>query len=124
MRAVGSSMPRVDAAEKVTGAARYPDDIDLPGQAWLKIVFAGVPHARIRRMDVTAAELAPGVIAVLTAKDVPVNEYGLIMPDQPVLCGLGSSAQAEVVRWEADHVAFVVAETRLQAERAAKSISV
>ena len=45
MRAVGSSIPRFDAAEKVTGQAAYPADIDLPNQAWLKIVFAGVPHA-------------------------------------------------------------------------------
>lgn len=124
MRAVGSSMPRVDAAEKVTGAAKYPGDIDLPGQAWLKIVFAGVPHARIRHMDTSQAETLPGVLTVLTAADVPVNEYGLIMPDQPVLCGVGSTLQAEVVRWEADHVAFVVAETQEQAEAAAKLIEI
>ena len=117
-------MPRVDAADKAAGVARYPGDIDIPNQAWLKIVFAGVPHARILGMDVRAAEAAPGVIAVLAAKDVPVNEYGLIMPDQPVLCGLGSTAQAEVVRWEADHVAFVVAESQAEAEAAAKMITV
>jgi CO/xanthine dehydrogenase Mo-binding subunit len=122
MRAIGSSLPRVDAVDKVTGATHYPGDIDLPGQAWLKIVYAGVPHARINAVDVRAALAAPGVIAVLTAADVPVNEYGLIMPDQPVLCGLGSTAQAETVRWEADHVAVVVAETEAQAEAAARLI--
>ena len=63
------------------------------------------------------------MLAVLTATDVPVNEYGLIMPDQPVLCGVGSTPQAEVVRWEADHVAFVVAETQAQAEAAAKLVA-
>ncbi|GIK73969.1 MAG: carbon-monoxide dehydrogenase large subunit [Chloroflexota bacterium] len=122
MRAVGSSLPRIDAAEKVTGAGVYAGDIDLPGQAWLKVVFAGTPHARIRAMDVSAARAMPGVVAVLTAADVPVNEYGLIMPDQPVLCGLGSTPQAEIVRWEADHVALVVAESEAQAEAAAKAI--
>ena len=71
-----------------------------------------------------AALAAPGVIAVLTAADVPVNEYGLIMPDQPVLCGPGSTPQAEVVRWEADHVALVVAESEAQAEAAATAWSV
>ena len=91
MRAVGSSYPREDALPKVTGTATYPGDIDLPGQAWLKIVFAGVPHAQIHAIDTAAAEAAPGVIAVLTAKDVPVNEYGLAMFDQPVLCGPGST---------------------------------
>jgi CO/xanthine dehydrogenase Mo-binding subunit len=119
MRALGSSYPRADAAEKVAGAALYPGDIDLPHQAWLKVVFAGVPHARLRVVDTAAAAAAPGVIAVLTAADVPVNEYGLIMPDQPVLCGPGSTPLAEVVRWEADHVALVVAETPEQAEAAA-----
>ncbi len=124
MRAVGSSMPRVDAADKVTGRALYPGDINVANQAWLKIVFAGVPHARIRGMDVSTANAASGVIAVLTAADVPVNEYGLIMPDQPALCGLGSTPQAEVVRWEADHIALVVAETQAQAEAAAELIVV
>lgn len=122
MRAVGSSLPRIDAAEKVTGAGVYAGDIDLPGQAWLKVVFAGTPHARIRAMDTSAARAMPGVVAVLTAADVPVNEYGLIMPDQPVLCGLGSTPQAEIVRWEADHVALVVAESAAEAEAAAKAI--
>ncbi|MFO7634320.1 MAG: xanthine dehydrogenase family protein molybdopterin-binding subunit [Caldilinea sp.] len=124
MRAVGSSHPRIDAVDKVTGAAVYAGDIDLPGQAWLKIVFAGVPHARIKTIDVSAARAMPGVIAILTAADVPVNEYGLIMPDQPVLCGLGSTPQAEVVRWEADHVALVVAESEAEAEAAARSVKI
>jgi len=124
MRAVGSSIPRFDAAEKVTGQAAYPADIDLPGQAWLKIVFAGVPHARIVRMDTERAAAAEGVIAVLTAADVPVNEYGLVMPDQPVLCGLGSTPQAEVVRWEGDKVALIVAETAVQAEAAARLLEI
>jgi CO/xanthine dehydrogenase Mo-binding subunit len=111
MRAVGSSLPRIDAVAKVTGAAIYAGDIDLPGQAWLKVVFAGVPHARITAIDVSAALEMPGVVAVLTAADVPVNEYGLIMLDQPVLCGPGSTPQAAIARWEADHVALVVAES-------------
>ena len=119
MRAVGSSLPRYDAAEKVTGQAAYPGDIDLPNQAWLKIVFARVPHARILRLDTTRAEAADGVVAVLTAADVPVNEYGLVMPDQPVLCGLGSTPQAEFVRWEGDKIALIVAEEPAQAEFAA-----
>ncbi|MBE2239963.1 MAG: xanthine dehydrogenase family protein [Caldilineaceae bacterium] len=124
MRAVGSSIPRLDAVEKVTGVAVYAGDIDLPGQAWLKIVFAGVPHARIQAIDVSAARAMPGVVAVLTAADVPVNEYGLIMPDQPVLCGLGSTPHAATVRWEADHVALVVAESQAEAEAAAKAVAI
>lgn len=123
MRAIGSSLPRIDAAAKVTGTALYAGDIDMPNQAWMKIVFAGVPHARIHAVDVEAARAAPGVLAVLTAADVPVNEYGLNkMPDQPVLCGPGSSEQAATVLWEADHVALVIAETQAQAEAAGKLV--
>lgn len=124
MRAVASSFPRIDAVDKVRGRALYPADIDLPNQAWLKIVFAGVPHARIIRLDTTRAAAMEGVIAILTAQDVPVNEYGLIMPDQPVLCGLGSTPQAQVVRWEGDKVALVVAETPAQAEAAAQLLEI
>ena len=124
MRAVGSSIPRFDAAEKVTGQAAYPGDIDLPNQVWLKIVFARVPHARILRLDTTRAEASDGVVAVLTAADVPVNEYGLVMPDQPVLCGLGSTPQAEFVRWEGDKIALIVAETPAQAEAAAALLDI
>ena len=124
MRAVGSSIPRFDAAEKVTGQAAYPGDIDLPNQAWLKIVFARVPHARVLRLDTTRAAAMEGVVAILTAADVPVNEYGLVMPDQPVLCGPGSTPQAEVVRWEGDKVALVVAETPAQAEAAARLLDI
>ena len=123
MRALGASLPRGDATEKVTGKTAYPGDLDLPGQAWLKIVFAGVPHAQLRAVNVNAALAAPGVIDVLTAKDVPVNEYGLVMYDQPVLCGLGSTKAADRVRWEADKIALVIAETQAQAEAAAKLIT-
>lgn len=122
MRAVGSTYPREDAVPKVMGTAAYPGDIDLPGQAWMQIVFAGVPHAQIHAIDTRAAEAASGVIAVLTAKDVPVNEYGLAMFDQPVLCGPGSMEQAARVRWEADHIALVIAETQAQAAAAAKLV--
>jgi CO/xanthine dehydrogenase Mo-binding subunit len=112
MSAIGRSLPRVDAHAKVTGEALYPGDINLPNQAWMKILFAKRPHARILSIDTSRAEALPGVLAVLTAKDVPVNEYGLIMPDQPVLCGPGSTKPyADHVRWVGDQVALVIAET-------------
>jgi len=93
MQSIGKSTKRVDAVAKVTGEALYPGDINMPDQAFMKILFANRPHAIIRRIDTTKAEALEGVIAVFTARDVPVNEYGLIMPDQPVLCGPGSSKQ-------------------------------
>ena len=125
MRAIGSSIPRIDAWKKVTGEALYPGDIEMPGMLHMKVLFAGRPHARITRLDTRRAEEAPGVVAVFTARDVPVNEYGLILPDQPVLCGPGSDKEgADVVRFVGDQVALVVAETAEQAEAALQLIDV
>jgi CO/xanthine dehydrogenase Mo-binding subunit len=122
---VGKSVTRLDAAAKVTGEALYPGDINLPEQAHMKILFAGRPHAIIQSLDTRQAEAVPGVLAVFTAKDVPNNEYGLIMPDQPVLCGPGSNkAYAERVRWIGDQVALVVAETEAIAAKARDLIQV
>lgn len=124
-RYVGQSLPRVDARAKVTGEARYPGDFSMPGMLHAKILFVGRPHARILRIETTEAEKVPGVVAIFTAKDVPVNEYGLQTPDQPVLCGPGSAKPgADVVRWVGDQVALVVAETEEAAARARDLIRV
>ncbi|MBU1662754.1 MAG: molybdopterin-dependent oxidoreductase, partial [Chloroflexi bacterium] len=112
MTSIGKSATRIDVLDKVTGQALYPGDINMPHQAHAKILFAGRPHAIVREIDTRAAESLEGVVAVFTAKDVPVNEYGLILPDQPVLCGPGSSKPfADRVRFVGDQVALVVAET-------------
>ena len=84
---VGQSVPRIDARAKVTGDAPYPGDFVMDGMLHMKLLFAGRPHARVLRVDTTAAEALPGVVAVFTSLDVPVNEYGLQYPDQPVLVG-------------------------------------
>jgi len=123
--AIGRSLPRIDALGKVTGQTLYPGDINKPDQAYAKVLFAGRPHARIRSIETSQAEALDGVIAVFTAKDVPVNEYGLIMPDQPVLCGPGSAKpNADRVRFVGDQVAFIVAETEAIAAKARALIRV
>ena len=70
----------------------------------------------------------PGVVAIFGAADVPVNEYGLTMFDQPVFVGLDdtgrSQVPANVSRWEADNIALVVAETAEAADSAAAAIVV
>jgi CO/xanthine dehydrogenase Mo-binding subunit len=124
-RVVGTSSIRTDAADKVTGAALFPGDRDYPNALWMKVLFAGRPHARIVKVDTSRAELVPGVTAVLTAKDVPVNEYGLQTPDQPVLCGPGSTKPgADIVRFVGDQVAVMVAETEEIAAQALGLIEV
>ncbi len=122
---IGKSIRRIHAVDKVTGKAQYPGDIDLAGQLWMKIRFSDRVHARIVSIDTSKAEAYPGVVAVFTAKDVPVNEYGLIMPDQPVLCGPGSGKEgAEIVRCISDQVALVVADSETAAAEAAKLIAI
>jgi CO/xanthine dehydrogenase Mo-binding subunit len=122
---VGKPVIRVDAVDKVLGKALYPGDFNLPNQAYMKMLYANHPHAIIRKIDTSTAEKLPGVLLVLTAKDVPVNEYGLQLPDQPVLCGPGSSKpHTDHVRFMADNVAVVVAESEDIAEQALKLINV
>lgn len=125
MQWVGRSVARVDAPAKVTGKALFPADFYLPGMMHAKLLFAGRPHARILAIDTSAAERYPGVVAVFTAKDVPVNEYGLQVPDQPVLCGPGSSKPgADIVRFVGDQVALIVAEDEQAALRARSLVRV
>jgi CO/xanthine dehydrogenase Mo-binding subunit len=120
---LGRSERRIDAPAKVTGAALYPGDIQAADVLHAKVVFSDQPHARMLSMDASAARSAPGVVLVLTAADVPVNEYGLTMLDQPVLVGVGdtgrSSVPSDVSHWEGDQIAVVVAETMEQADHAA-----
>lgn len=122
---IGQSKSRIDALGKVTGETAYSGDLSMKGMLHMKILFAGRPHARIKRILVDRAQAAPGVVAIFTAKDVPVNEYGLQWKDQPVLCGPGSSKPgADIVRFVGDQVAVVVAQTEAQAEAARKLIEV
>jgi CO/xanthine dehydrogenase Mo-binding subunit len=125
MSAIGQPANRIDAYGKVTGQTLYPGDINLPGQLSMKILFANRPHAIIHSIDTHKAEALRGVVAILTAKDVPVNEYGLIMLDQPVLCGPGSSKPyADRVRFVGDQVALVIAEDEEIAVKARDLIQV
>jgi CO/xanthine dehydrogenase Mo-binding subunit len=134
---IGQSLPRIDARDKVTGAARYSGDLVLPGMLHMKTLFAGRPHARVVRIDTSAAESLPGVVAIFTAKDVPINEYGLQWKDQPVLCGpplhppisgteMGGprGVRADIVRCEGDQIAAIVAETEATAAKARDLIRV
>ena len=126
---IGLSIPRVDARGKVTGETPYSGDLAMPGMLHMKVLFANRPHARVKWIKTGHAETAPGVIAVYTSADVPVNEYGLQWQDQPVLCGpaaIGKEMKpgADVVRFVGDQVAAVVARTEAEAAAAVKLIEV
>lgn len=111
---IGVSLPRLDARDKVLGRTRFPADLPHAGALTAGLILAGLPSARIRQIDATAALAIPGVAAVFTAADVPDNTCGLIVPDQPVLCD-------RVVHHAGDKVAVVVVEDEslLEAARAA-----
>ncbi len=125
MTYIGQSIPRVDVKEKATGEALYPGDFNLPNQVYMKVLFAGRPHAIVKEIDTSDAEALEGVLAVYTARDVPVNEYGLGTFDQPVLCGPESNKPyADRVRFVGDQVALVVAESNQIAEQGRQRIKV
>ncbi len=122
---INQSVKRIDARGKVTGETRYPGDIDIEGQLWMRLKFSERAHARVLHVDASRAEALPGVLRVFTSLDVPVNEYGLVIKDQPVLCGPGGAkAGSDVARCYMDMVATVVAESDAIARAALDLIKV
>src|SRR2546422_689960 len=116
---VGRSVPRLDARDKVTGAARYVSDLVLPGMAHAKLWRSPVAHARIIRVETERAAAAPGVLAVLTVADLPVKRlyYGPAYRDQPILAH-------EVIRYAGEPVVAVVADNEAHAEAALALVDV
>jgi CO/xanthine dehydrogenase Mo-binding subunit len=81
---VGRSVPKIDGGLKVTGMARYIDDIELPNMLYGKILRSRHPHAKILRINTERAWRVPGVRAVITGLDTPFNKMG-VLKDQPPL---------------------------------------
>ena len=123
---IGATPLRIDSHGKVTGEAEYPADRVPDNALWAKVVFTDRPHARLLSLDVSAARATDGVVLVLTGADVPINEYGLTLFDQPVMISNEhtgrSDVPCDVSRWEADHLAVVVAESVEAAEAGAAAI--
>jgi xanthine dehydrogenase molybdenum-binding subunit len=96
--AVGHIQPRPDSLEKVTGAARFADDLQFPGMLVGRVLRAGVPHAILKRLDIQAAIENTGVVAVLVAEDIPgERNHGLVIKDWPVLVGVGECGDGFVI---------------------------
>ncbi len=108
---------RADGPDKVTGSGRYTADLTMTGQLAAKFRYADIAHARITRLDVTAARAMPGVLAVLTADDVPDVRYGPFIQDRTLFAG-------DVVRFEGEVIAAVAATTPAIAEAACEAIVV
>lgn len=125
---IGQPVRRVEDQRLITGEGHFTDDINLPGQSYLYVLRSPTAHARIARLDTSAAKSAPGVLLVATAAEldaglpcfIPIsNRDGTDRadPKHPILC-------KDEVNHVGDNVAFVVAETREQAKDAAELIDV
>ena len=116
---VGRPLPKVDAWAKVVGETKYADDLFLPRMAYAKLLRSTSAHARIRSIDTARARALPGVLAVITAADLPRVKFGIlpVSQDEEALC-------AEKVRMVGDPVAAVAAVDEETAERACRLIEV
>ena len=83
--AIGSSAPRLEAEEKITGTAVYTDDMTLPGMLHAAVVGSDYPHARILAYDIDAARALAGVKAVITGEDLEMAPVGQMIKDETAL---------------------------------------
>jgi 4-hydroxybenzoyl-CoA reductase alpha subunit len=109
---------KVDAMAKVSGETLFADDLALPRMLFCKILRSPHPHARIVTVDVSKAQLMPGVAATLVGSELPIS-FGIlpVSQDEHALC-------FDKVRFVGDPVAAVVAQDELLAEEAARLVSV
>ena len=114
---VGKAVPRVDGIEKITGAAKYTYDIQLPHMLYAVAVRSPLPHARVKNISVEKAKAAPGVHDILLPPDVerymmgnPFSGFQPLLTTEPKYTG--------------EEIAVVAAETELQAEDAARLVKV
>ena len=130
--AIGQGVARFEDPRLLRGGGNYVDDIVLPRMAFGYVLRSPHAHARIRSIDTTAAKQAPGVLLVLTGADWKQSGWGdLPVPGgqkrrdgSPMYRSPYPALAQERVRWVGDYVAFVVAETYLQAADAAEMIAV
>ena len=115
---VGRATPRAEGPDKVTGGGKYGMDQALPGMLWCKILRSPFAHARITRIDASAAQALPGVHMVLTGEDVRgIRTNRSTFKDEPALCW-------DTVMYVGDKVAAVVADDEDIAQRALDLIEV
>src|SRR5437899_1676995 len=130
MRVIGTSPARPDAWEKVRGRPIYAGDLALAGMLHGRVVRSPYPSARIVRLDTRAAAALPGVVAVLTARDVPRNELRMELPGRMAEATAGAVLATRPVladgrvRFQGEPVAAIAAETPEAAAAAADLVEV
>ncbi|MBS3649851.1 xanthine dehydrogenase family protein molybdopterin-binding subunit [Pseudaminobacter sp. 19-2017] len=120
---IGRGLPRADLPGHVTGKTKYFADRSIPGMLHLKMVRSPHHHARIRGIDTSEAEKHPGVVKILTARDVPHNVYTIL-----ILIQIGPEDEQvlaeDKVRWKGEAVVAVVADSERAANEAAAKVKV
>lgn len=116
---VGAKIHRVDVREKVLGTGEYVDDMIMENMVYASAFRSQFPRARILKIDTSKVEELPGVIGVLTAKDVPNNKVGHIQQDWDVMI-----AEGEITRYVGDALALIVAKDEETLEIAKKVIHI
>ena len=116
---VGKKAFRLDVREKVLGYGEYPDDVEMEGMVYASAVRSRYPRARVLNINYEKALALPGVLAVLTAEDVPNNKVGHLQQDWDVMIAKGS-----ITRCVGDAICLVVAETRNTLEKAKKLVKI
>jgi 4-hydroxybenzoyl-CoA reductase alpha subunit len=115
---IGKPFPRVDAWPKISGRTQYADDLTLPRMAFGRILPSTQPHALIKRLDTSKAEKLPGVLAVITGKDLPIK-FGIMPVTQDE-----TALATDRVRYVGEPVAAVAAVDEETAEEALALIEV
>jgi len=121
---IGKSVTKVDANKLVQGKAAFVNDLAGRDFLYAKVLFSPVAHAKIKSIDVEDAKKLPGVVAVLTYKDVPHVVYSTAGQSDPIPGPLDTFSLDNKVRFVGDRVAFVAAESEEIAEQALKLIRV
>lgn len=117
---VGERVVRVDSEEKLLGTGEFVDDMQVPGMLYGAVLRARYPRALVKKIDLSAAQALPGVVVVLTAKDVPGERLlGHLVLDWPVMI-----AEGEETRYVGDALAILAATTKETARKALELIRV
>ena len=116
---VGKRAFRLDVREKVLGYGEYPDDVEMEGMVYASAVRSQYPRARVLDIDCRKAAALPGVLAVLTAEDVPNNKVGHLQQDWDVMI-----AKGDITRCVGDAVCLVVAENEAVLKQAKELVKV
>lgn len=129
---IGAPVRRKEDHRFITGAGRYTDDINQPGQTYAYFLRSPHAHATIRSIDASAALAMPGVLAVLTGADLAADGVGGLIcgwmihskDGSPMKAGPHPALAQGKARYVGDHVACIVAETYAQARDAAEAVKV